>query len=125
MCAAFAAFAGVAACTTSLSSGARDTFARTAKCSSGPVSVVAHADSPAAASGPAPPDDSSDPGKLAYWQQRRNAERSRPATPDTGCETFEVTGCGQRLLFCCRHPWARDSTGVMAQRNDAVECETR
>jgi hypothetical protein len=117
------ALAGLAACTTSLSGGARDTFARTARCASGPVTVVPRPDYRPHASEPAPPDESADPGKLVYWQQRR--EPSRPTAPDADCEVFEVTGCGQQLLFCCRHPWARDSTGVVAARSDVVACEAR
>jgi hypothetical protein len=123
--AAFIALAGLAACATPLSSGARDTFARMTKCASDPVSVVPHPDSGLHASQPSPPDDSSDPGKLAYWQERRSAQVSRPPAPDADCEMFEVTGCGQHLLLCCRHPLARDSTGVLMARTDAVECEAR
>jgi hypothetical protein len=123
--AALVALAGLAACTTSLSGGARDTFVRTAKCPSEPVSVVPRSNAPPRASEPAPPDDTADPGKLAYWQERRSTQASRPVAPGADCEVFEVTGCGQHLLFCCRHPLARDSTGVLTTRSDAVECEAR
>lgn len=66
-------------------------------------------------------DDRGDPGKLAYWEHKRDP---RPvAEPEQDCEMFEVTGCGRKIMFCCHHPVARDSSGSQAKRTDTVECE--
>jgi hypothetical protein len=108
-----------------LNGGARDSFARVVTCASDRVSVVSRPDYKAPSSPePSSPDEAAGPGGVGYWQHRRNAGRTRPEMHDAACEMFEVTGCGQRLLFCCHHPMARDSTGAQAIA-DTVDCEQR
>lgn len=113
----------LASCTASLSGGARDKFAGVTSCPADQAAVVARPDYRR----PSPPDvlppEQADPGRLAYWQQRR--EPMRPERQDEECDIFEVTGCGRRLVFCCRHPVARDGAGVLAVRTDIAECEER
>jgi hypothetical protein len=116
----------LAACATSLHVGARDSFARAARCAPDGISVVPRPDykSPSSAE-PSSPDEDAGPGSLGFWQQRRNLDRRISEAPEADCEMFEVTGCGQRRLFCCRHPFARDSTGVLVMRADTVDCQPR
>ncbi len=116
----------LAACTTSLNVGARDSFAQAARCAPDGVSVVSRPDyKPSSSVEPSSPDDDAGPGGLGFWQQRRNLDRRISEAPEADCEMFEVTGCGQRRLFCCRHPFARDSTGVLVMRTDTVDCQPR
>jgi hypothetical protein len=116
----------LAACATSLNAGARDSFARTAACAADRVSVVPRPDYKPPSSGePSAPDDAADPGSLGYWQQRRSSARRMSEAPEADCEMFEATGCGQRRLLCCRHPFARDSSGVLVERTDTVDCQPR
>jgi len=111
-------------CNASLSGGARDAFARFVKCPDDQTTVVPRPDYRASSrSSSSASDDTGDPGTMAYWNKRQNGEPTRPATQDVACENFEVTGCGQRAVFCCHHPMARDSAGAQAERTDTVECE--
>ena len=121
---AVAAVAVLASCTASLGGGARDAFARDAKCPADQTTVVSRPEHRAPPR-PSLPDETGDPGTLAYWQKRQSGEPRVPPTQDVECETFEVTGCGQRAFFCCHHPLARDSSGVLAERAGVVECEPR
>jgi hypothetical protein len=116
----------LAACATPLNGGARDSFVRVVTCAADHVSVVPRPDiKPPSSAGLSSSDDAAGPGGMGYWQQRRKSERRMSESPEDDCETFEVTGCDQRILFCCRHPWARDSTGVLVMRTDAVDCQRR
>jgi hypothetical protein len=120
------AVGALVACATSLNGGARDSFTRVVTCAADRVSVVPRPDiKPPSSPEPQSPDEAAGPGGMGYWEQRRKSERRMSESPEADCETFEVTGCDQRILFCCRHPWARDSTGVLAVRTDTVDCQRR
>jgi hypothetical protein len=94
----------LAAC--SLSGGARDAFSRAKSCPADQVAVVARPDYrvPMPPDSPPPADIAAAPDRLAMWQQQHTKQR---AAIERGCgaDFFEVTGCGQRAILCCGHPY--------------------
>jgi hypothetical protein len=113
----------LASCTASLSEGARDKFAGMTSCPAESTTAVARPGYRRPSHSDVVPPEEADPGRLSYWQQRRTP--MQPDRQDEDCEFFEVTGCGQRQIFCCRHPVARDGAGVQTVRTGTAECEER
>ncbi len=87
----------------SSSNAARRFFVYTKTCPSGQVKqvrrrdIVPHPIVPHDA--PPPPEVSADPARLRVWQEARADERK--AAYVEACDVFELTGCGQRALYCC------------------------
>ncbi len=46
-----------------------------------------------------PPDVASDPDRLRVWRQAQDQRRAAEAAHP--CNIYEVSGCGQRVLYCC------------------------
>jgi hypothetical protein len=101
---------GALASCASLSGGARDTFAQLTTCPTDRVTVVSAPDSlrPTLPPEPSPPPEvAADAARLAVWHQEQEAKRrylDRPCSEFGAVDTFEATGCGQRLVLCCAHP---------------------
>ena len=114
----------LAACA-SLPGGARDFFVRRSSCPADRVTVVAIPDyqDPLPPDPPPPADVAADAGRLAVWRQQREAARKRGGNWKCGRKMYEVTGCGQRQLLCCDHPWVAQDPAHPGYAYDQVQCE--
>jgi hypothetical protein len=110
---AFAALAGALAilntgCVMSMAQGARTIFSQKNTCPSDRITVRQRADvpphtllAPQASQPQPPPDVASDPERLALWNKMH---RDREASIDDVGTTYEVSGCGQSVMYVCTHP---------------------
>ena len=115
---------GTGCFTAVLSRGARDSFVQGNSCPPDRVSVVAIPDyqDPLPPDPPPPADVAADAGRLAVWRQQHEAARKEGGQwqcsstdllgrPDR--TMYEVTGCGQRQVYCCHHPSTNGRTDNM------------
>lgn len=108
---------GLVGCSKKLEPGARDVFVKKAVCPADRVSVAARPDvAPhtiyVAPTRTPPADIAADPGRLALWKSQQ------PPTVDVDAiaKSYQVTGCGQTVLYACAHPRIDDGDGPFSVR---------
>jgi hypothetical protein len=90
--------------------GARTVFVSSNVCPAARVKVIPRPDiAPhvvyASSSLSPPPEVASDPARMRLWEHQNSVD------VDAIGKSYEVSGCGTRVMYVCAHPWLHRSFG--------------